>query len=117
MSYPNSYIICATPRSGTTLLCDLLTDTGIAGKPDSFFQLQSRQWWAKRLNVPTINWTNEHAFDKTFLEAVIQRGKSETPVFGMRLLYTPGPRAPFSDGVLYICRVFSRFLPFSILRD
>lgn len=88
MNYPKSYIICATPRSGTTLLCDLLTDTGLAGKPDSFFQLQSRQWWAKRLNVPSINWTNESAFDRTFLEAIIQRGKSKTPVFGMRLMWS-----------------------------
>ena len=34
----NSYLICTTPRSGSTLLCELLTKTGIAGRPDEYFQ-------------------------------------------------------------------------------
>ena len=34
----NSYLICTTPRSGSTLLCELLTATGIAGRPDEYFQ-------------------------------------------------------------------------------
>jgi LPS sulfotransferase NodH len=33
------YLICATPRSGSTLLCDLLTATGVAGRPEEYFQL------------------------------------------------------------------------------
>ena len=33
-----SYLICTTPRSGSTLLCELLTGTGIAGRPDEYFQ-------------------------------------------------------------------------------
>jgi len=33
-----SYLICTTPRSGSTLLCELLADTGIAGRPDEYFQ-------------------------------------------------------------------------------
>ena len=33
-----SYLICTTPRSGSTLLCELLTATGIAGRPDEYFQ-------------------------------------------------------------------------------
>jgi LPS sulfotransferase NodH len=34
----NSYLICTTPRSGSTLLCELLTATGVAGRPDEYFQ-------------------------------------------------------------------------------
>jgi LPS sulfotransferase NodH len=34
----NSYLICTTPRSGSTLLCELLTATDIAGRPDEYFQ-------------------------------------------------------------------------------
>ncbi len=34
----NSYLICTTPRSGSTLLCELLTGTGVAGRPDEYFQ-------------------------------------------------------------------------------
>jgi LPS sulfotransferase NodH len=33
-----SYLICTTPRSGSTLLCELLTGTGVAGRPDEYFQ-------------------------------------------------------------------------------
>jgi LPS sulfotransferase NodH len=34
-----SYLICATPRSGSTLLCEALTNTGIAGRPEEHFQM------------------------------------------------------------------------------
>lgn len=38
MSQPElSYLICSTARTGSTLLCQLLTDTGIAGQPDEYF--------------------------------------------------------------------------------
>jgi LPS sulfotransferase NodH len=33
-----SYLVCATPRSGSTLLCETLRDTGIAGNPLEFFE-------------------------------------------------------------------------------
>ena len=32
-----SYLICATPRSGSTLLCEALENTGIAGYPKEYF--------------------------------------------------------------------------------
>jgi LPS sulfotransferase NodH len=34
-----SYLICATPRSGSTLLCDALDGTGIAGHPEEHFEV------------------------------------------------------------------------------
>ena len=34
-----SYLICATPRSGSTLLCAALDDTGIAGYPEEHFEV------------------------------------------------------------------------------
>jgi LPS sulfotransferase NodH len=30
--------VCATPRSGSTLLCELLKDTGVAGRPEEYFE-------------------------------------------------------------------------------
>lgn len=33
-----SYLICATPRSGSTLLCEALDNTGIAGHPKEYFE-------------------------------------------------------------------------------
>lgn len=34
----SSYLICATPRSGSTLLCEALTNTGTAGRPKEYFE-------------------------------------------------------------------------------
>jgi LPS sulfotransferase NodH len=33
-----SYLVCATPRSGSTLLCQLLDQTGLAGHPEEYFE-------------------------------------------------------------------------------
>jgi LPS sulfotransferase NodH len=33
-----SYLVCATPRSGSTLLCHTLRKTGVAGNPLEFFE-------------------------------------------------------------------------------
>ncbi|MEM7563085.1 MAG: Stf0 family sulfotransferase [Pseudomonadota bacterium] len=81
-----AYIICATPRSGTTLLTDLLSDTGVAGCPDSFFRVPSFPAWADYLGVSRDSWPNETAFDRAYLEAVRQAGRAKTTIFGMRLM-------------------------------
>ncbi len=87
MKHTRSYIICATPRSGSTLLCDLLADTGVAGRPDSFFRRQSIPWWARHFNMSVANWGGEHEFDQSYLAAVQQQGSGGTQVFGMRLMW------------------------------
>jgi trehalose 2-sulfotransferase len=33
-----SYLVCATPRSGSTLLCEALNNTGLAGHPQEYFE-------------------------------------------------------------------------------
>lgn len=33
-----SYLVCATPRSGSTLLCETLKATGVAGRPEEYFE-------------------------------------------------------------------------------
>ena len=33
-----SYLVCATPRSGSTLLCEALKATGRAGRPEEYFE-------------------------------------------------------------------------------
>ncbi|MFL5864826.1 MAG: Stf0 family sulfotransferase [Solirubrobacteraceae bacterium] len=33
-----AYLVCATQRSGSTLLCELLKDTGVAGRPEEYFE-------------------------------------------------------------------------------
>jgi LPS sulfotransferase NodH len=38
----SSYLVCATQRSGSTLLCESLKSTGIAGCPEEFFEARVR---------------------------------------------------------------------------
>jgi trehalose 2-sulfotransferase len=38
---PHSYLVCATERSGSTLLCELLARTGVAGRPEKYFECLS----------------------------------------------------------------------------
>ena len=101
MRHTQAYIICATPRSGTTLLCDLLADTGIAGRPDSFFGHQSIRWWAQYLDASVAEWSGDCGFDQSYLTAVHQEGAGGTQVFGMRLMWENVDYLSKRLGVLY----------------
>ena len=48
MPLHTSYLICTTPRSGSTLLCEALTNTGIAGQPEEFFQIRKETGTTRR---------------------------------------------------------------------
>jgi LPS sulfotransferase NodH len=43
-----SYLVCATPRSGSTLLCHALDETGVAGHPKEYFEALSRSGLPRR---------------------------------------------------------------------
>jgi len=49
---PDAYFICATPRTGSTLLCGLLASSGVAGRPESYFRAQDMGLWAARWGLP-----------------------------------------------------------------
>ena len=38
MTLDRSYLVCATPRSGSTLVCHALEETGVAGHPEEYFE-------------------------------------------------------------------------------
>lgn len=82
----DAYIICGTPRTGSTLLCGLLADTGAAGRPDSFFRRQSIAWWADYLNIPGPDALPEPDFSRRYLDAIRQEGTSGCGLFGLRLM-------------------------------
>jgi LPS sulfotransferase NodH len=42
MAATTSYLVCATPRSGSTLLDESLKSTGVAGRPEEFFEARVR---------------------------------------------------------------------------
>ncbi len=87
----DSYIICTNPRSGSTLLCGLLAQTGLAGKPDSFFRGPSRQWWADHLRVREAVDLDDRAFCASFLSAAQVQGRGEGRLFGCRLMHESLP--------------------------
>jgi LPS sulfotransferase NodH len=33
-----AFLVCATPRSGSTLVCQALRKSGVAGVPDEYFE-------------------------------------------------------------------------------
>lgn len=82
----DSYIICATPRTGSTLLCDLLASTRVAGEPDSFFMRDLDPIWAERWGLPPRNGKGSVDHSSAYLKAAIAAGRGQTGIFGLRLM-------------------------------
>lgn len=82
----DGYIICGTPRTGSTLLCGLLASTKAAGDPHSFYRRQDMAEWAEEWHLPHPETMNAHEFDVAYLQAAIRAGKGQTDVFGLRLM-------------------------------
>ncbi len=87
MVHRASYLICATPRSGTTLLCDLLTETGQAGAPHSYYRRQDIPWRSEEWGVSRGETGDATAFERDYLDAVLRVGAGATGVFGLRLMW------------------------------
>ena len=83
---PLSYVLCATPRSGSTLLCDLLADAG-AGVPGSYFRPESATTLAKEWGVAARPAGDPLEGERAFMAAVLRAGTSETGEFGFRLMW------------------------------
>lgn len=82
-----SYVICGTPRSGSTLLCRMLAATGLAGHPNSYFRHQNIAEWAVDWGVDTTGGTDDAAFDRGYVDAMRRVGAAGTGVFGLRLMW------------------------------
>ncbi|MFC3179748.1 Stf0 family sulfotransferase [Cypionkella sinensis] len=83
----NSYIICGTPRSGSTLLCGMLTAMQTMGAPDSFFMRDVDPIWAQAWGLPARGDLDDGAYGRAFLAAVIAAGRGPSDVFGLRLMW------------------------------
>lgn len=101
MSHQLAYLLCATPRSGTTLLCDLLGETGQAGRPQSYYRRQDILRRAKGWGLRPDDFADPAAFDRAYLTAVLEEGAGGTGIFGMRMMW--GTLAELSErlGPLY----------------
>lgn len=75
-----SYLICTTPRSGSWMLCSILAQTGIAGKPTEFFGPTLHEEFKSNRNVA-------HAPEvREYLDRVVVASTTTNGVFGMKLL-------------------------------
>lgn len=82
----DAYIICGTPRTGSTLLCKLLASTGTSGDPHSFYRRQDVPEWAEDWKLAARDTMGELEFNIAYLDATITAGKGGTGIFGLRLM-------------------------------
>ena len=82
----DGYIVCSTPRTGSTLLCNLLASTNTTGNPDSFYGHQFISWWALEWSLPGRDTMSEREFNIAYLNAAVAAGKGGTGIFGLRLM-------------------------------
>ncbi|NIZ60761.1 sulfotransferase [Sedimentitalea sp. CY04] len=85
MSLFQSYVICTSPRSGSTLLCRLLRESGVVGRPGSHFHEPSIEKWLGYYGFRKSQFcTRKQALTAVF-QSAFEHGKGESNTFGLRL--------------------------------
>src|ERR1700730_3110376 len=101
-----SYLVCATPRSGSTLLCEALTNTGLAGRPKEYFEAlkasgqprQPKEYFTEledpelarildevpQLVSPPHSITTDYPI---YLTRVLEEGTTPNGVFGAKMMW------------------------------
>ena len=103
-----SYLVCATPRSGSTLLCEALTNTGLAGYPKEYFEAlketglprSPRDYFKKTSNPELLDLIGNYsrgdnalpvlsgfASYSDYLSSVLGKGTTPNGVFGAKLMW------------------------------
>lgn len=81
----DAYFICATPRTGSSLLLGPLDSTGVAGHPQACFRPPDEALWAERWGVAH---TPQRALDYgEFVRAALTAGRTGNGVFGAKLMW------------------------------
>ena len=70
-----SYLVCSLPRSGSSLLCELLAATGVAGAPTEFFHPDKMAALRERWGVATLD---------GYVRELLARKTSPNGVFGAK---------------------------------
>jgi trehalose 2-sulfotransferase len=96
---PLSYLVCATERSGSTLLCELLSGTGVAGRPEEFFEFlsatgrprQPREYFLESPEIaerlpPLLAPLPQPAWEDRLADAR-ERGSTPNGVFGAKMMW------------------------------
>ena len=80
-----SFVICTSPRSGSTLLCKLLSATGVAGHPGSHFHRPDMVDWLEEYELDNHQFATKQESLAAIVTAALQLGEGGTDVFGLRL--------------------------------
>lgn len=110
MSPKRAYIVCATPRSGSTLVCQALRQTGVAGRPEEYFEALMHSGRARQPQEYFIGCDDQSILDHLtqrtapddppprsplwsrtaydrYLEWAIETGTTPNGVFGAKLMW------------------------------
>lgn len=103
---PSDYLVCASQRSGSTLLVESLAATGVAGRPQEFFQYfpsssqspQPREWFAGvtdpellALLDPTEPGTVDHRGTDRWQADLRAGGRTPNGVWGGKIMWNQTP--------------------------
>lgn len=78
MTPARSVIVCATPRTGSTLLCALLSASGTGGRPESWYRAEDRAEYE-------ADWGVAPGDAAGFLAGAIRAGLDASGTFGLRV--------------------------------
>ncbi|MEP5151976.1 Stf0 family sulfotransferase [Planktotalea sp.] len=81
----DAYIICTSPRSGSTLLCRMLAQLKTAGSPDSHFHEPSLEKWLAYHGLNGNDFDNQRAALTAVFHAAQLKGRGDSDIFGLRL--------------------------------
>lgn len=79
----DAYMICATPRTGSTLLCSLLKSSGVAGRPASYFNRHGLHNYARSWELAR---PRDARIDDAYVEAAMAAGTTPNGVFAVRIM-------------------------------
>ncbi|GAC1445799.1 MAG: Stf0 family sulphotransferase [Chloroflexota bacterium] len=103
---PKTYLVCGIHRSGTTVLCDALAQSTVAGRPEEYFHGWVAPHWKKE-------WGTESFGD--YLAAIGSQSATPNGVVGIKIFWShlvrglfPGARELLGDGDLSDRDVFDR---------
>lgn len=82
---PDSCFICATPRTGSSLLCGLLESTGVAGRPESYFRQPDEYAWAGRWGI--VSRSDGTFTYADYFRAALAAGSTDNGVFAARIMW------------------------------
>ncbi|MFF0815587.1 Stf0 family sulfotransferase [Rhodococcus sp. NPDC003318] len=106
MSEPSSYLVCASQRSGSTLLVESLRATTVAGNPEEYFQYlpstsrspQPRQWFegvtdesVLSLLAPLEPGVVDTRTSEQWRDQLLSLGRTPNGVWGGKLMWNQVP--------------------------